>query len=84
MKTIGLLGGMSWESTAEYYRIINETVRSRLGGVNSARIIMYSVEFDEIGRLQHAGRWDDLAELLSNAAQGIEGAGADFLLICTN
>ncbi len=84
MKTIGLLGGMSWESTAEYYRIINQTVRSREGGVNSARIIMYSVEFAEIGRLQEAGQWDELADLLSDAATGIEQAGADFLLICTN
>ncbi|MBC8158626.1 MAG: aspartate/glutamate racemase family protein [Alphaproteobacteria bacterium] len=84
MKTIGLLGGMSWESTAEYYRIINQTVRSREGGVNSARIVMYSVEFAQIGRMQNAGQWDDLADLLSDAARGIEGAGADFLLICTN
>lgn len=84
MKTIGLLGGMSWESTAEYYRIINETVRSRLGGLTSARIVMYSVEFAEIEKLLAAGRWAELTDRLSDAAVGIEQAGADFLLICTN
>lgn len=84
MKTIGLLGGMSWESTAEYYRLINRTVRDRLGPLHSAKIAMVSVEFSEIEELQHAGKWDEAAAILADAAQGIERAGADFLLICTN
>ena len=84
MKTIGLLGGMSWESTAEYYRIINERVRERLGGLHSARLVLVSVEFDEVEALQHAGRWDDAAALLVDAARAIERGGADFLVICTN
>lgn len=84
MKTIGLLGGMSWESTVEYYRIINQSVRDRLGPLNSARIAMVSVEFSEIERLQHAGDWDEQARILIEASRGVERAGADFLLICTN
>ncbi len=84
MKTIGLLGGMSWESTVPYYRVINETVGERLGGLHSARVVLYSVEFQEIERLQHADRWDDTAEILTAAARSIEAAGADFLVICTN
>jgi aspartate racemase len=84
MKTIGMIGGMSWESSIEYYRIINETVRDELGGLHSARSIMYSVEFAEIEALQHQDRWDDAAEIMIAAAQSIERAGADFGLICTN
>ncbi|MGD9655493.1 MAG: aspartate/glutamate racemase family protein [Sulfuricurvum sp.] len=84
MKTIGLLGGMSWESTMEYYREINEGVKNTLGGLHSAKIVMYSVDFDPIEKLQHEGDWDATAKILSNAAQCIESAGADFLLICTN
>lgn len=84
MKTIGLVGGMSWESTQEYYRIANERVKARLGGFHSARIVMYSVDFDEVESRQHAGRWDDLTTLMIDAAQRVEAAGADCLLICTN
>jgi len=75
---------MSWESTVPYYRVINETVGERLGGLHSARVVLYSVEFQEIERLQHADRWDDTAEILTAAARSIEAAGADFLVICTN
>lgn len=84
MKTIGLLGGMSWESTIPYYQIINEEVRDRLGGLHSAKIVLYSVEFDEIEQCQSSGDWEKSGEILSKAAQGLEAAGADFLLICTN
>lgn len=84
MQTIGLIGGMSWESSAEYYRIINETVRERLGGQHSAKSLMYSVDFDEIERLQHEGRWDDAAEVMIDAAQRIQRGGADFIVLCTN
>ena len=84
MKTIGLLGGMSWESTTLYYRLINETTRDRLGGLHSAPIAMVSVDFAPIEELQHAGDWAALAEELEGAAQRIEAAGADMLLICTN
>ena len=84
MKTIGLLGGMSWESTVPYYRVINETVGARLGGLHSARVVLYSVEFQEIEMLQHADRWDDTAKILTAAARSIEAGGADFLVICTN
>ncbi len=84
MKTIGLLGGMSWESTASYYRIINEQVRTRLGGQHSAKICLYSVDFSEIEQLQNTGAWDKTAAILTNAARKIESCGADFLLICTN
>lgn len=84
MKTIGLLGGMSWESTIPYYQIINEAVRDRLGGLHSAKIVLYSVEFDEIERCQSSGDWEKSGEILGKAAQGLEAAGADFLLICTN
>jgi aspartate racemase len=81
---IGLIGGMSWESSAEYYRIINQTVRDRLGGMHSARILMWSFDFAEIEALQHAGRWDDATALLIDAARRLERGGADFFLICTN
>ncbi len=84
MKTIGLLGGMSWESTVPYYQIINEEIKNRLGGLHSAKIVLYSVEFDEIERCQSSGDWEKSGEILGRAAQGLEAAGADFLLICTN
>lgn len=84
MKTIGLLGGMSWESTALYYKQINEEVKKQLGGLHSAKVVIYSVDFDEIEKLQHLGKWDETAKILSEAAQNIQNAGADFLLICTN
>ena len=84
MKTIGLLGGMSWESTASYYRVLNEGIKSALGGFHSARIAMVSVDFDEIEKLQQAGDWEQMAQLLAAAAKSVETAGADFLLICTN
>ncbi|GAA6154144.1 aspartate/glutamate racemase family protein [Pseudoteredinibacter isoporae] len=84
MKTIGLLGGMSWESTALYYRVINESVKQKLGGLHSAKIAMVSVDFAPIERCQHRGDWPATAEQLSKAAQQVEAAGADFLLICTN
>lgn len=84
MKTIGLIGGISWKSTAEYYRILNQLVLERLGGVHSARIVLTSVDFDEIARLQHAGEWDRLGEIMAAAARSIEAAGADFILICAN
>jgi aspartate racemase len=84
VKTIGLLGGMSWESTVGYYRLINEGIKARLGGLHSAEIAMYSVDFDPLEKLQHSGDWDAMARMLSDAARRIESAGADFLLICTN
>lgn len=84
MKTIGLLGGMSWESTAGYYQAINQGIKARLGGLHSAKIAMVSVDFEPIEKLQHQGDWQGTADILSKAAQNIEAAGADFLLICTN
>lgn len=84
MKTIGLLGGMSWESTALYYRLINEGIKARLGGLHSARIAMVSVDFQEIESLQHRGDWDSASALLCRASRQVEAAGADCLLICTN
>ncbi|MCE8021591.1 aspartate/glutamate racemase family protein [Halomonas sp. MCCC 1A11036] len=84
MKTIGLLGGMSWESTVSYYRALNEGVKAALGGFHSAKLCLYSVDFAEIERLQHAGDWDATAEILSRAARSVEAGGADFLLIGTN
>lgn len=84
MKTIGLLGGMSWESTELYYRWINEGIKKKLGGLHSARIAMVSVDFQEIEALQHEQKWDEAGDALAKAAQQIEAAGADFLLICTN
>lgn len=84
MKTIGLLGGMSWESTLDYYRAINEGVKGVLGGLHSAKIVLYSVDFEPIEKLQHSGDWEGTADMLAEAAQNIESAGADFLLICTN
>ncbi len=84
MKTIGLLGGMSWESTVSYYRLINRRIGERLGALHSAELVLYSVDFEPIEQLQHAGDWDAAAALLVRAAQSVEGAGADFLVICTN
>jgi aspartate racemase len=84
MKTIGMIGGMSWESSIEYYRIINQTVREKLGGLHSAKSIMYSVEFAEIEALQHQNRWDELAKIMIEAARSLERGGADFVIICTN
>lgn len=81
---IGLIGGMSWESSTEYYRIINREVRSRLGGVHSARILMWSVDFGEIERLQHHEDWEKLTGVMTDAARRLERGGADFMLLCTN
>lgn len=84
MKTIGLIGGMSWESTASYYQLINETIKEKLGGLHSAKILLYSVDFAEIERYQASGDWDKSAEVLSQIAQNLEQVGADFIVICTN
>ena len=83
-KIIGLLGGMSWESSAQYYRIINEQVRQRLGGLHSARCLIWSFDFAEVEALQHAGRWAEATLLMIEAARRLERGGADFILICTN
>lgn len=84
MKTIGLIGGMSWESSIEYYRIINEYTKSKLGGLHSAKSVMYSVDFAEIETLQHQNRWDEAADAMVAAAQSVERAGADLVVLCTN
>ena len=84
MKTIGLIGGMSWESTIPYYRTINETVKQRLGGLHSAKIVLYSVDFHEIEQLQRNGDWQRAGELLAQAAQALARAGADCIVLCTN
>ncbi len=84
MKTIGLLGGMSWESSQSYYRLLNEGIKRRLGGLHSARVILYSVDFAEIEALQHQGDWESTANILAEAARSTEAAGADFLMIGTN
>jgi aspartate racemase len=84
MKTIGLIGGMSWESTLEYYRIINETVKEKLGGFHSAKMVLYSVDFAEVETFQHRGEWDRAAVLLAEAAASVQAAGADFALLATN
>ncbi len=84
MRTIGLLGGMSWESTVLYYQQINELVKEKLGGLHSAKIAMVSVDFQEIEEMQHAGQWDATGEILSKAAEQVQAAGANFLVICTN
>ena len=84
MKTIGLIGGMSWESTVTYYQIINETVKRELGGLHSAKILLYSVDFAEIEEYQAKGLWEKSAEVLADAARNLERAGADFIVICTN
>jgi aspartate racemase len=84
MQTIGLIGGMSWESSAEYYRIINEAVKEQLGGLHSAQVLLYSVDFAAIEALQHAGAWDEAGAILADAARRLERGGADFLILCTN
>jgi len=84
MKTIGLIGGMSWESSIEYYRIINEGIRDRLGGVHSAKSLMISVDFAEVEALQHRGNWVEAALMMVEAAQSLERGGADFIVLCTN
>jgi len=84
LKTIGLIGGMSWESTLEYYRIINETTKLKLGGLHSSKCIMYSVDFQEIEELQHQNKWDELTDIMVNAAQKLKNGGADIIIICTN
>jgi aspartate racemase len=84
MKTIGLIGGMSWESSAEYYRLINQQMKQRLGGHHNARSVMVTVSFDEIKALQHAQRWEELGEHMKQAALQVQAAGADFVLLCTN
>ncbi|QIH07825.1 MULTISPECIES: aspartate/glutamate racemase family protein [unclassified Pseudomonas] len=84
MRTIGLLGGMSWESSAEYYRLINQQVRDRLGPLRSARLLMYSLDFGPVEQAQHAGRWDDAAAILVDGARRLQAGGADCVLLCTN
>lgn len=84
MKTIGLIGGMSWESTVTYYQIINEVVKEQLGGLHSAKVLLYSVDFFEIEACQAKGEWDKSADILASAAKSLEKAGADFIVICTN
>ncbi len=84
MLTIGLLGGMSWESTVPYYRTVNEVVKARLGGLHSAKVALVSVDFAEVERLQHAGEWIAAGELLAGSARSLEAAGADFVVLCTN
>jgi len=84
MKTIGLIGGMSWESTVPYYRLINEAIKERLGGLHSAKIILYSVDFHDIEGLQRAGDWEAAGTLLAGAARSLEAAGSDLLILCTN
>lgn len=84
MKTIGLIGGMSWESTIPYYRHLNEAVKARLGGLHSAKLVLFSVDFHEIERLQQSGDWEQAGRLLADAAQALERAGAELLVLCTN
>jgi aspartate racemase len=84
VKTIGLIGGMSWESSLGYYRILNETTKEKLGGLHSAKCILYSVDFAEIEALQHQDRWEEAAQLMIAAGQSLERAGADFVVLCTN
>ena len=84
MKTIGLIGGMSWESTVPYYRQVNEGIKARLGGLHSAKVVLYSVDFHEIEQLQRDGDWDTAGEVLADAARRVQAAGADLLVLCTN
>lgn len=84
MKTIGLIGGMSWESSLEYYRIINESIKQRLGGLHSAKCLMFSVDFAEMEEMQHKGQWDEAALVLVDAARRLEKGGAELLVLCTN
>ncbi len=84
MKTIGLIGGMSWESSLEYYRLINETVKQKLGGYHSAKIVMHSVDFAEVEELQHEGRWNEAGKMMAESAIVLQNAGADVVVLCTN
>ncbi len=84
MRTVGLIGGMSWESSAEYYRLINQGVKAQLGGLHSARCLLYSLDFAEIERLQHAGRWAEAGDILAGAARALEAGGAEGVVLCTN
>jgi aspartate racemase len=84
VKTIGLLGGMSWESTVPYYRIVNETVKARLGGLHSAKVVLYSVDFHEVERFMPEGNWEEVGRQLADAARALRAAGADFIVLCTN
>lgn len=84
MKMIGMIGGMSWESSLEYYRIVNQTIKEKLGGFHSAKCILYSVNFEEVEKRQHQGDWESLTQLMVDAAQRLKKAGADFLVLCTN
>ncbi|MHA4867285.1 aspartate/glutamate racemase family protein [Duganella sp. PWIR1] len=84
MKTIGLIGGMSWESTVPYYRQVNETIKEELGGLHSAKVVLVSVDFHEVERLQHAGDWDAAGVMMADAARALQAAGADFVVLCTN
>lgn len=84
MKTLGMIGGMSWESTLPYYRVVNETVRAHLGGLHSARLVLYSVDFDDIERLQRTGDWSAAGDAMADAARALHAAGADLLILCTN
>jgi len=84
LKTIGLIGGMSWESSLEYYKIINEATNAKLGGLHSAKCLMYSVDFDEIEILQHQDKWNKLTDIMVDSAQKLKNGGADFIIICTN
>lgn len=84
MKTIGLIGGMSWESSAEYYRMLNEQMKQRLGGLHSAECLMHSVDFEEIERFQSQGKWDEAGERLANVARSLEKGGAELIVLCTN
>ncbi|SHM44794.1 aspartate racemase [Duganella sacchari] len=84
VKTIGLIGGMSWESTVPYYREVNQTIKRELGGLHSAKVVLYSVDFHEVERLQHAGDWDAAGAMMADAARALQAAGADFIVLCTN
>ncbi|HVU14243.1 MAG TPA: aspartate/glutamate racemase family protein [Phototrophicaceae bacterium] len=84
MKTIGMIGGMSWESSIEYYRMVNETVKLRLGGLHSAQCLMYSVDFAQIEQYQHESRWQEAGQVMADAARRLERGGADFIVLCTN
>lgn len=84
VKTIGLIGGMSWESTVPYYREVNQTIKRELGGLHSAKVVLYSVDFHEVERLQHAGDWDAAGAMMADAARALQAAGADFVVLCTN
>ena len=84
MKTIGLIGGMSWQSTVHYYQILNETIHQKLGGLHSAKVLLYSIDFSEMEKHQQKNEWDECARIVLDAAKTLEQAGADFILICAN